>query len=80
MRTKEKNHCPAHAFYIVLNFFAKQQREMTKFYVFSRTWERDRKIFSLFPFFDAVHGDLVPKQFAGIFQVKKISIIAKERQ
>ena len=36
--------------------------------------------FSVFPDFDVVHTNLVPGEFASIFQVKQIGIIAKELQ
>ena len=64
--------------YISLPSLAKQQREMTKFYVFSGTWAHDGKVLFLFSYFTAVHSNLVPGQFASILQVKQISIIAKE--
>ena len=53
---------------------------MTKFWVFSRTWAYDVKILFLFPYFDVVHSNLVPGEFASIFQVKQIAMIAKELQ
>ena len=66
--------------YISLPSSAQQQREMTKFYVFSRTWAHDGKVFFLFPCFNAVHSNLVPGQFVSILQVKQISIISKASQ
>ena len=37
-------------------------------------------MFVVFPYFNAVYSNLVPGQLASIFQVKQISIIAKEIQ
>ena len=34
----------------------------------------------VFPYFDVVHSNLVPGEFASIFQVKQIGMIAKELQ
>ena len=59
---------------------AKQLRKMAKFEVFLRMWTDDGKVFIIFPYFNAVYSNLVPGQFASIFQVKQISIIAKEIQ
>ena len=53
---------------------------MTKFWVFPRTWAHDGKVFFLFPYFDVVHANLVPKEFASIFQVERVVIFAKELQ
>ena len=64
--------------YISLPSSAKQQREMTKFGFFSRTWVYDDKFFFLFLCYNTVHSNLDPRQLAGIFHVKQIGIISKE--
>ena len=66
--------------YISLPSSAKQQREMTKFEVFSRTWAHNGKFFFRFLYFNTVHSNLGPGQLASIFHVKQIGIIAKELQ
>ena len=38
------------------------------------------KAFIVFPYFNAVYSNLVSGQFASIFQVKQISMIAKKTQ
>ena len=58
-----KNNRSARVFtfwYISFPSSTKQQREMTKFHVFQRTWTHDGKFVFLFPYFDAVHCNLVP--------------------
>ena len=70
--------CILHFDTISLPSSAKQQRELAIFYVFSRTWVHDSKFFFLFPYLNAVQSNLYPGQFASIFHVKQIGIIAKE--
>ena len=53
---------------------------MAKFYVFLRTWAHDGKVFVAFCYSNAIYSNLIPSQFASIFQVKQLSIIAKEIQ
>ena len=38
------------------------------------------KSFFFFPYFDVLHTYLLPGEFANIFQVKQIGVIAKELQ
>ena len=63
--------------YISLSSSAKQQREMTKVEVFSRTWAHDGKFFFRFLCFNTVHSNLDPGLLASIFHVKQIEIIAR---
>ena len=58
--------------YITLPFSAKQQREMTKFKVWWRTWAYDSEFFILLPYLNAIPINLV----AYIVQVERIGIIA----
>ena len=44
------------------------------------TMRNDGKFLFLFLYFDAVHSNLGPWQFASIFHIKRIRIIAKELQ
>ena len=63
--------------YISLPSSAKQQREMTKFKVFWRTWAHDGEFSIFLPYLNAVPINLVPGYFAHIVQVERIGIIAK---
>ena len=64
--------------YISLPSSAKQQREMTKFYVSSRTWAHDGKFFFRFLCFNIVHSNLGPGQLASIqFTLNKLELPRK---
>ena len=82
-----KNNRSARAFYVLVHFYAVRrplQNNNFKSPSFMFSWEREHMTakcwFVAFPCFNAVYSNLVPGQFASIFQVKQISIIAKEIQ
>lgn len=52
---------------------AKQQHEMTKFRVFSKTWVHDGKFFFLYSYFNTVHNYLGPGQFTNENNCKRVT-------
>ena len=74
-----KNNRFARAFYILLHFFIvlSKNDQILGFFENGSVW---RKIFFIFPYFDVAHTNLVPGEFASIFQVKQILMIAQELQ
>ena len=75
MGLMSKNNRFARAFYILVHFFTVLCKTTTwndQILGFLENGSVWRKIFFIFPYFDVVHTNLVPGEFASIFQVKQI--------
>ena len=75
MGLMSKNNRSARAFYILVHFFAvlcKTAMWNDKILGFLEKGSVWRKMFFIFPYFDVNHTNLVPGEFASIFQVTQI--------